>query len=268
MIDILMATYNGEKYIKEQLDSILKQSHNEWRLLIHDDGSTDNTVDLVREYATKYPEKIRFVEDNVRTGGAKNNFFHLMKLSEAEYIMLADQDDIWMPDKVALAYNAILQKETKYGVDMPIMCHSDLKVVDADLKLLDESFFAMQKLDSNKNGFKDILVQNNITGCTAIFNRALNMLCSSMPDEAIMHDWWLGLIASAFGKVFYMDDKAIQYRQHDNNTEGAKNLKSPKYLMKKLLNKQEITESIHKTYIQAEKFYEEYADKLGFTPPF
>ena len=258
-----MAVCNGEKYIKEQIDSILNQTHQDWRLLIHDDGSTDNTVSIVREYMEKYPQKICLLADDVVTGGAKYNFFHLMKVADADYIMFSDQDDVWEKDKVLKSYEFINKREKELGKDVPILCHSDLKVVDSKLNIINDSFFDMQQLSKSKNGFNDLLVQNNITGCTVIMNKALKQLCKEMPDRAIMHDWWLGLLASSFGKIYHMEHKEILYRQHDNNTEGAKNLKSVKYLVKKLFNKREIYESLNKSYAQAAAFNQIYGSQLS-----
>ncbi len=263
MIDILMAVCNGEKFVKEQIDSILTQTYENWRLIIHDDGSVDKTVEIIKEYEKKYPEKIKVISDGIKTGGAKYNFFHLMKLSNAEYIMLSDQDDVWEKKKVEKAYRTIKNIEKRYGKDMPILCHSDLRVVDSKLNVINESFFDMQKLDKRKNRLSDILVQNNITGCTAIMNKKVVEICHSMPDQAIMHDWWLGLIVAAFGIVYFMKNSEINYRQHEHNTEGAKDLNSPKYLLKKLLNREQIKESLNRTYTQADKFYDEYKDKLS-----
>ncbi len=263
MIDILMAVCNGERFIKEQIDSILNQTYSDWRLFIHDDGSVDKTMEIIQEYEEKYPEKIKVISDGIKTGGAKYNFYHLMKLSEAEYIMLADQDDIWGNEKIEKSYKAIKMQEKRYGKDTPVLCHSDLQVVDSRLNVMNESFFVMQKLDKRKNRFADILVQNNITGCTVIFNKKLNDLCCVMPDEAIMHDWWIGLVVAAFGKIYFMKEKDIKYRQHGNNTEGAKNLSSPKYLLKKICNKKQVTDALERTYNQAERFYGVYKEKLS-----
>lgn len=263
MIDIIMATYNGEKFIKKQIDTIIAQSYTDWRLLIHDDGSTDATVSIVKKYVEEYPQKICLLADGVVTGGAKYNFFHLMKETDADYIMLADQDDVWGKDKISKSYEFIKEKEKELGEDVPVLCHSDLKVVDSKLNIINESFFDMQQLAKNKNSFNDLLVQNNITGCTVIMNKTLKQLCAEMPNEAIMHDWWIGLLAASFGKIYHMEHKEILYRQHDNNTEGAKNLKSAKYLMKKLFNKQEIYASLNNSYAQAEAFNRIYGDKLS-----
>ena len=263
MIDILMAVCNGEKFIKEQIDSIINQSYTDWKLIIHDDGSTDKTIKIIKMYIKKCPEKIFLVEDDIKTGGAKNNFYHLMKLSSADYIMFADQDDIWEEDKVELAYEEICKRENKFGKNTPILCHSDLIVVDSVLNVINDSFFDMQKLEGCKNSFSDLLIQNNITGCTMIINRSLLNKCKCMPEEAIMHDWWLGLIAAAFGKIGLISYKKIKYRQHGNNTEGAKNLKNPLYCLKKMFDKKGIIESLNIAYSQADAFYREYMDELS-----
>lgn len=254
MVDILMATYNGEKYLKQQIDSILEQTYEDWKIIIHDDGSSDNTLDIVKEYVMKYPEKILWIDDKISTGGAKNNFFHLFQHADAPYIMLSDQDDVWQKDKIKNAVAEIKSAEKKYGQDIPLLGHSDLKVVDEKLNIMNISFFDMQRLNFKKSGLAAMLVQNNITGCTTIFNQCLKNMCKEMPEEAIMHDWWLGLVANAFGKVFFMDNNDIQYRQHGNNTEGAKNLKSPTYLLKKFFKKKEMKDSLLFTYKQAVGF--------------
>lgn len=263
MIDILLAVYNGEKYIKAQLDSILGQTCEDWRLLIRDDGSKDNTLAIVNEYMSKYPEKIYLITDETNAGGAKYNFYQILKASTSDYIMLADQDDVWDKNKVQNAYNRIIQEEESVGKNKPVLCHGDLCVVDGNLNVINASMANMQKLDPQKNKLNDYLVQNNVTGCTVIFNKALRDMCRSMPKEAVMHDWWFALIASAFGKVCYMERAEILYRQHGNNTEGAKNLKNPIYLLKRLFNRKQIKKNLSKTYFQARAFYNEYENELN-----
>lgn len=262
MIDIIMATYNGEKFISTQLDSILEQNCKEWKLMIHDDGSTDSTVDIIMDYVRRYPDKIEFIDDGIKTGGAKYNFFHLLSMTESEYIMFADQDDYWEKDKVGNALAKIKHIEKKYG-DIPLMLHGDLKVTDDKLNITSESLFVTQKLNKNKNKIEDILVQNNVTGCTVICNRKIINMCKVMPEEAIMHDWWLALIAASFGKIVYMGQAGILYRQHDNNTEGAINLKSIPFLIKRSLDGEKSRKSIINAYAQAEKFKEIFGDELS-----
>lgn len=261
MIDIIMATYNGEKYIREQLDSIISQSYKKWKIIIHDDGSCDNTVDIIKDYAQKYPEKIKYIDDNVKTGGAKNNFAYLLNFVTSDYIMFSDQDDVWENNKVEKAIKTIKSMERKYG-DIPVLVHGDLMVVDSELNLINSSMFKMQKLNKKKSSFRDLLVQNNITGCTVIINKKLAEMGKNIPKEAIMHDWWLALIAAAFGKIGFMDNAGILYRQHENNTEGAKNIGSLKYITKKIANKTEIRNTLMLTYMQAEAFIERFGEKL------
>lgn len=260
MIELLMATYNGEKFIAEQIESLLNQSFQDFKVLIHDDGSTDKTVQIIKEYVEKYPGKIIFVEDNIKTGGAKNNFQHLLEMSTEKYVMLCDQDDYWEKEKIEKAIEII--KKSEKESDMPILCHGDLKVADGELNIKSMSMFDMQKLDKRKKELRDLLVQNNVTGCTVIMNRALVKKCREMPKEAIMHDWWYGLVAAAFGKVEYIGDAGIKYRQHGNNTEGAKNLKNPIYLLRKLFDRKNVKRTLQETYRQAKAFNEIYGGSM------
>ena len=262
MIDILMAVYNGEKYLEEQLESIINQSFSKWQLIIHDDGSKDSSLAIIQKYEKKYPEKIKAIYDDMKFGSSKDNFVHLMKYSKADYVMFADQDDVWEKDKVKHSYMTIRKLETKMPAGLPILVHGDLEVVNEHLETVSASLFQMQKLDYKKSKFKDYLVQNNVTGCTIIINKILKELCCDMPKEAIMHDWWLALTASAFGCVYGINKSDIKYRQHENNVEGAKNLHSPVYLAKKVCNKKEIKETLWRTYSQAEAFFYMYKKKL------
>ncbi len=261
MIDILMATYNGEKFINTQIDSILCQTYKEWNLIIRDDGSTDKTVEIVKEYEKKYPNKIKFICDEKTSNGAKNNFFKLMKYSTADYIMFSDQDDYWLEKKIENSVKKIKKYEKEY-LDVPILVHGDLKIVDESLKVINNSMFRMQKLNGDKNKFSDYLVQNNVTGCTMIINKKLLNLCDIIPDNAIMHDWWLALIASTFGKVFFDHNPYIYYRQHANNVEGAKDITKFNYILKKILDYKSIKCSLEQTNEQAKDFKKVYYSKL------
>ena len=262
-IDIIMATMNGRQYLKEQLESLLGQSFTDFRLLVRDDASSDGTAELLNMYAALYPDKIKLVGDGTASGAAKNNFFLLLKETDAEYVMFCDQDDVWEKEKVEKAYHFIRQKEKKAGHDRPLLCHGDPKVADEKLNVTGGSMFEMQKLDGRKRKFRDYLVQNNVTGCTMIINRRLADMCCEMPEGAIMHDWWLALIASAFGRVCFMGSVPMLYRQHPNNTEGVKNLKSPFYVMKKMFDRKSAKNALKLTYRQAESFDEVFGDRLA-----
>lgn len=262
-IDILLASYNGEKYIKQQIESILQQTYKEWKLFIKDDHSTDKTVEIVKEYIHKFPEKIFLIESSINSGSAKDNFMSMLEYTTAEYVMFCDQDDVWLSEKVKVTLGAMKKVVLKYGQDLPALVHGDLQVVDKKLNLVAESLFYMQNLDSRKVLFRDYLVQNNITGCTVMINRALINKIKEIPRNYIMHDWWFALIASAFGKVYYMDNKMIKYRQHENNAEGAKNGRSIYSLFKKAISGNGVKEMLEKTYSQAAEFKRIYYKELG-----
>lgn len=241
-IDILMATYNGEKYLSEQIDSILDQTFQDWRLVIHDDGSRDETVRIINAYVEKYPNKIVHIDDGIRTGGAKNNFFHLMKFVQAEYIMFSDQDDVWEKEKVEITYSEMKKNEIN---DVPCLVFTDLKVVDFDLNLISNSLKSYQKLQMPKN-LEDSLLRNCVTGCTMMINSALYQ-SMTYPRDALMHDWWCMIeVFKSKGKLVFVEKSPILYRQHADNEVGARKIDFKSTLNKfltlnktlKFLNKQ------------------------------
>lgn len=263
MIDILMATYNGESYIGEQIDSILNQTYTQWKLYIRDDGSKDNTMSIVEEYANKYSDKIILVKDGKRGLGAKGNFGALIKYSKSEYCMFCDQDDFWLSTKIEDSMNKMLEIEKKEGIDLPILVHTDLKVVDGELNVINESFWNYQNLDKTKTSLRSLLVQNNITGCTMLMNKALMKLCQNTPENCIMHDWWIGLVASAFGGIYTVDKQTMLYRQHGKNEVGAHKYNSIGFVKNKLSNIEKINKSIDDTINQAKAFYDEFKNELN-----
>lgn len=259
---ILLATYNGSKYICEMIDSIILQDYQDWHLILSDDGSTDTTVQILEKYAKKMPERITHYQSGMRFGNAQNHFMHLLKtFHDSSYIMFCDQDDVWHTDKISKTMVKMKQIELS---GKPAMVHTDLRVVDGQLNLIDPSFMHFSKLRGDRLGLNHLLVQNVVTGCTMMINRELAELAvSRIPDQGIMmHDWWIALLASAVGSVGYVDDATIDYRQHGNNVVGAKNTRSLSYIMNKLKNN-EIARVMDKSYRQAEKFDECYADLLS-----
>ncbi len=227
LIGILMATYNGEKFIKEQINSILNQIYKNWELIIHDDGSTDSTVDIVKEYAKKHPDRIIFIDDGIKCGGAKENFAHLMQIAKDnfnfDYIMFSDQDDVWLPNKIEITLNKMLNVEHEVGKDKPILIHTDLKVVDEHLNVIAKSFWKYQKINPQHNTFNRLLVQNIVAGCTTMVNRTALELALPIPHEAIMHDYWLALVTSAFGQITFLESPTLLYRIHSTNDYGVTN---------------------------------------------
>lgn len=250
MIDILLASYNGEKYIAEQIDSILSQTYEDWFLYIKDDCSTDNTVNIIRGYEKRYKDKIKVVLSDKPSGSAKNNFFSMLQYSKSDYIMTCDQDDVWIPEKVKITYNKMKQAENR-DKDIPILVHTDLIVVDENLNTICDSLFKMQNLDSNRDKLNNLLVQNIVTGCTVMINRRLLDYIETVPTHAIMHDWWMALVASALGKIIFVGEQTVLYRQHNDNDVGAKQVNSANYILKRLSNINNIKKSIKDTYLQA-----------------
>lgn len=259
MIDILLATYNGEAYLREQIDSLFAQTEQDFRILARDDGSSDATPDILEAYAQSEPERFCVLRDGAPTGSAKGNFFRILKHSTAECVMFCDQDDIWLPDKIKLTLLTMKAAQSDLG-NGPMLLHSDLTVVDAQGKVVHSSMFAMQKLEAERLYLNQLLPQNNITGCTVLINRALADIVRES-DGALMHDWWIGLAAAAFGHIIVAPNR-IHYRQHEENEVGAKDVKSASYFRGKLSDTGGIRESILKTYAQADAFLSTYSDML------
>lgn len=262
MLSILLASYNGEQFIKEQIDSLLNQTVQDFKLFICDDKSTDLTFYIVREYVSKYPDKIFVSETNRNTGSPKHNFINLMIEHKDDYIMLCDQDDVWMPDKIEKSLNKIQEMERILGVSVPLLVHSDLTVTNKNLETIYYSFIKAAKAQYDKTALKNIIIQNILTGCTAIYNRALAQLIFTEPDYMIMHDWWLVLIASAFGNIGTICEPTILYRQHEDNDSGANRKRPIEHIFYKIFNFNEVTGTLINTYRQANSFLSLYSDRL------
>lgn len=264
-IAILMATYNGEKYICQQIDSILSQTCKDWELYIHDDGSTDNTIAALESYVEKYPNKIHLI-DGKSTGGAKYNFFYLFGQVEAPYYMTCDQDDVWLDKKIELTYDKMLTIENK--ADVPCLVYTELRVVDSELNTIADTMSGYQSLDCHKRTINQFILQNSVTGCTMMVNRALRdkMLRITDIDNTIMHDWWAALVAAQFGKTAFIDEPTILYRQHGDNSLGALGINKLSYIVRRVWQKKQIQESMRLGRLQAREFAKTYnlpADSLA-----
>ena len=246
-IAILMATYNGEKYICQQIDSILSQTCKDWELYIHDDGSTDNTIAAVESYVEKSQVKIHLI-DGKSTCGAKYNFVY----------MTCDQDDVWLEKKIELTYDKILAIEDK--ADIPCLVYTELRVVDSELNTIADTMSEYQSLDCHKRTINQFILQNSVTGCTMMVNRALRdkMLRITNIDNTIMHDWWAALVAAQFGKTAFIDEPTILYRQHGDNSLGALGINKLSYIVRRVWQKKQIQESMRLGRLQAREFAKTY----------
>lgn len=219
-VEILLATYNGEGYLREQLDSILNQDYENWIVRASDDASTDCTYEILTEYKERYPDKFILEKNKKGFGSAKLNFFHLMKQSTCNYVMCCDQDDVWLSNKISLTVQEMKRLEDG---ECPVLVHADLKVVDATLQILSDSFFEHSNL-RKEFCYRDVLIQNHVTGCTMMMNRTLVDLMNQETDyeDILMHDWMAAILATGFGKVGFVDCPTMLYRQHAVNSVGAK----------------------------------------------
>lgn len=224
-VDILLATYNGERYLAEQIESLLAQTFDDWRVIARDDGSSDRTVRILEDYAARHPGRFVLIEDSDAGLGACGNFGRLMEHSTAHYVMFCDQDDVWLPWKIETLMTAMRELEAECGSDAPLLVHSDLRVVDEQLNPIASSFWVYQGGDpSFARSLPRLLAQNVITGCACLCNRRLVELSLPLPDDSLMHDWWIALVAAAIGRVETLRAVTVLYRQHGSNTLGAKRL--------------------------------------------
>lgn len=260
-VDILLAAYQGAEYLEAQLESIFTQTHPYIHLLVRDDGSTDQTMQILQKWEKAYPNKISLIH---RPGhlGIKQNFSFLMEKSQAPYVMFADQDDKWLPQKVEMSLNHIKVLERQYGCHLPLLVHTDLKVVDDQLNEISPSFWSYAGLNPDQISLNRLLPQNHLTGCTMLMNRALINLALPIPEEAIMHDWWIALVACCFGHIQPLHQATILYRQHHQNQVGAKSYGLFRFFTQSSEEIQKKFYCSQQTYQQAHYLLKQYWTKL------
>jgi len=210
LISIAMATYNGEKYLEEQLDSIYAQTYKNIEVIVTDDCSTDKTVEILEQYSKSHGLKYYVNEENL---GFVKNFEKAITLCKGEYIALSDQDDIWETDKIYTLY--------QYMKDA-LLIHSDALLIDDAGDVIEPSYTQ----NSHKVLRKDIIeyfFNNDVTGCTMMFSRKLLSMILPIPENIIAHDWWIAIQAKQQGKITYVPGARVRYRQHQNNQIGAAN---------------------------------------------
>ena len=217
-IDILMATYNGEKYLKEQIESILNQTYQNIRLIISDDCSKDKTREIIKEYEKKDKRIISYFQE--KNLGYVKNFEFLLTKVENDIYMLSDQDDFWLPKKVEHTYEKLKEAEAD-------LVFTDLEVVDKDLKMLYPSFNDFMKLTRKiKKYIHDYRLEylyNCVTGCTLMSKKKFIDKIIPIPTDSkyAIHDTWIATVVVNNGKAAYLDEKTIKYRQHGKNQVGA-----------------------------------------------
>lgn len=218
-VAILLATYNGEKYLCEQIDSIISQSFTDWHLYIHDDGSNDNTVKIALSYQERIPDKISLLT-YPRQGGARNNFFSLIESVEADYYAFCDQDDIWHKDKIKLCLEAIKKEENK-NAELPYFSFCNLRIVDESDHVIHADFWDTCQLYPEMYQKLSHYVSFFIPGCTIMINHKAWEIRGDYTN-AFMHDGWFMIrVLAEGGKVICVPMALMDYRQHSTNAVGV-----------------------------------------------
>jgi len=215
-MEILLATYNGEKFIREQLDSLFQQTFSDFKILIRDDGSTDNTLKIIEEYLEKFPTKITLIKDNKKNVGATQNFGILLEKSDADYIFFCDQDDIWLNNKMEISLQK-MQAIEKGNIATPCLIFSDMKSMDEAGNITANSVWQQLHLHPKYFTLNRLLVQNIPHGCTMLINRAMRNLATPIPKEAMLHDHWIALLAASSGKFDFIAEPTLLLRNHTQN---------------------------------------------------
>lgn len=271
MVEILMATYNGDKYIREQLDSILNQSYKDWHLVISDDLSTDYTMSILDEYVKNNPNKIEIVSSNCHFGNAKENFMWLCKNrlnqeNTSEYYMFCDQDDVWLEDKIERSLYRMHELEEKYSKDECLLVFSDLILCDEKLEIINNSFFEYNRYGKFSDlSFERLTLAPLCWGCTMCFN--YNLLKHSLNvdnySSIVMHDHWFAMVASFWGYVSLLKEGTVKYRRHGNAVTGI----APRLKTIKIFSKLRNSNRIRKDYLankrQAKLFLDVYCEEIN-----
>jgi len=205
MISVCMATYNGEKYIADQIISIENQISNSDELIISDDGSTDNTVNIIHHFSNIY-DNIKYIKGPQK--GVVSNFECALKEASGDIIYLSDQDDVWLGNKVEIINNYLENTNC-------LVVNHDAIIVDEKCNIIGESFYRYR---GRRKGIIKNIIKTSYLGCCMAFKRELLDYILPFPEKIQWHDWWIGLIAENTGGVCFLEDKLILYRRHGNNT--------------------------------------------------
>jgi len=261
-VAIVMTTYNGVKYVGEQIDSILTSSYQDFELFIYDDGSKDDTISILRSYEQNNPTKVHVIinENNL---GVTVNFLQGASKTTMEYVMFCDQDDVWKPNKIAITLKRMRHMEVQLGISTPIAVFTDAIVVNQELEILKHSFFCSNHLNPWKTDLAHILMENKLIGCTVMINCSLRKLLKNyrLPTNAKFHDWWIALIAASMGKIGYVNEGTILYRQHSGNVVGGADFTA--YFKNRIASLKLQKEALRALYRQAEEFLSVYDEILS-----
>lgn len=226
MIDILLSSFNGESFLAEQLDSLLAQTYQDFRVLVRDDGSSDRTSEILKVYANQYSNKITLIDGKNKNLGSSKSFFELLRCSDADFVMFCDQDDVWNKDKLEMMVDFYEKQVSRRN--LPVLIHSAALVVDANLKTMCAE---TERFNRDKGGMEKPFVwqifQNDVTGCTVLINAAMRDVVNKIDFSkhvVIQHDWFLSQIAYLYNNKFHMPVQTMKYRQHSGNVISARKI--------------------------------------------
>lgn len=256
-VQIVLATYNGEKYIREQLDSLINQTYEDFEVRVCDDGSVDGTTRIVEEYAKK--DARISLHRNITNGGYVRNFMDGIRKCRAPYIMLCDQDDIWNPDKIEKTLRKMQQLESKKA-GKPLLVFTDAMNYDSKTGKELGSFHKNSHLNVKKVDTPHLFMENKCIGCTIMINHEVLPYVEETPDAVRVHDWWLALICSHFGAIGYVNETTLKYRQHGGNMIGGSSYSH--YVKGRVGKIQRQREVLRKTYEQAAVFLHMFEDGM------
>jgi len=239
-IAILLATYNSEKYLKTQIDSVMDQTYKDFDLYIRDDGSNDSTLMIINEYLEIF-SNIFILNDTVTSRKSMGSFMWMLENVKADYYMFCDHDDCWLPNKIKITFEKMLFTES-INPSKPIIIHTDLIVVNNDLQEICSSFWSYSNIKPFLLlDFNYLAVYNALTGCTMMINSKARTVSLPISSLATMHDVWIGLkVVASGGIINYITTPTILYRQHANNVVGAKEVGTKKYILNKIITLREV----------------------------
>jgi glycosyltransferase involved in cell wall biosynthesis len=232
---VALSTYNGEKYLGQQLDSLVRQDYQNYRIVIRDDGSTDSTVLILKSYCKRYPQLFTIISPTLGNIGVTRSFLSLLDHSDGNACMMfCDQDDVWFDGKISAFVERLTQEEKRLGQFQPILVFGDMVVTNETLKECTPSFWRYQRLDVKiAHDWKRVMMSNVVTGCSSLLNPMAVAHLKKAPVLPLLHDHLAAIMIAKDGVLVPLPQPTMFYRQHDSNIEGARSF-GLRYLLGRL----------------------------------
>lgn len=255
-IAILLAAYNAEKYIVEQIDSIIAQTNQDWTLYIRNDGSTDSTAEIIEKYYEKYPDRIIEIDKGGKNLGCRNNFFRLFEVVDSEYYMFCDQDDIWLPQKIEISLKEIQSCEQRYSPATPILAFCDSIICDENMNIISSSFWKSSKINPVKLlSYNYMAISCPAAGASSILNKSVKSMLIPIAENDLIYDYWIAISVAKYGKLHVITQPLRYYRQHGDQVSGI-TVGQANTIKHKLLN--------YKTLLKQYRFEARHHSDFGY----